>query len=419
MSVSQSETPRKTVLRTRLENLLAGRSMLTELEQTAADSVRTEEVVELLRALIGVESSETEAGVVRLLEAQLKPESLEYRLDPIAPGRDNVIVTLGERGAGRTLLLSAHMDTVPVGNEAAWSVPPLAGVVRDGRVYGRGATDDKGGVAAMVMALIGLRQAKVSLMGQVCLTCVAGETHGNLGTIHLAERGLTADFAIIGEYSEGDKIATTYRGALWGQLVIRGKSAHPGRAHLGADAIRAALDVFIPALRGYRFRFTPHPLVPDPQLTITQIQAGRRRSAIADHCLVVFDIRLVPGQDYRDVWRDLEVLVQETGRALPGIAATIEQFHALGPFETPADHPDVRTLAGCIEEVTGRAPAVMGKVGMCDGNVLVNRLGIPSVAYGPGNPSGAAVDEYCEIDRLEWCTRTYVLAAMRMLGACS
>ncbi|HET8579062.1 MAG TPA: M20/M25/M40 family metallo-hydrolase [Methylomirabilota bacterium] len=389
--------------------------MLSAPEAQATAAVSEQEVVDLLRRLIAVDTSENEQGAVRVLEELLRSEGIEYRLDPIAPGRDNVLVTLGKRDEGSVLLFSAHTDTVPVGNEAAWSAPPLAGMVRDRRVYGRGATDCKGGLAAMVMAAVALARARVPLRGRVLVTCVAGETHGNLGTLHLAERGLAADFAIVGEYSEGDKIATTYRGGLWGRLVILGKTAHPGRPHLGADAIRAALDHFVPALRGYAFRFTPHPLVPDPQLTITQIDAGHRRSAIADRCVVTFDVRLVPGQRCAEVWRGLEAAVGAVA-PLPGISARLERDYALDAFETPASHPHVKVLADCITEFTGRPPGVMGKVGMCDGNVLVNQLGIPSVAYGPGNPSGAAVDEYCDIDRLDLCTKVYILTAMRMLG---
>lgn len=389
-------------------------STLSRLEEQATGAVASGEIVALLQRLIAVDTSENESAAVRLLQELFEAEGIPYTLDPIAPGRDNVLVELGAPG-GRTLLFSAHTDTVQVGNAATWSLPPLGGVLRDGRVYGRGATDNKGGVAAMAMAVVALRRARVPLAGRVLLTCVVGETHGNLGTLHLAGKGLAADFAIVGEYSEGDKIATAYRGALWGRLVILGRTAHPGRAHLGADAIAAALDRFLPALRGYRFTFTPHPLVPDPGLTITQIQAGHRRSALADRCEVTFDIRLVPGQDHRLIWADLERIVAGTP-APPAIAAHLEKIYALDAFETPAAHPHVHLLADCVRAFTAKEPAIMGKVGMCDGNVLVNRLGIPSVAYGPGNPSGAAVDEYCAIDRLELCCKVYVLTAMRMLS---
>jgi acetylornithine deacetylase/succinyl-diaminopimelate desuccinylase family protein len=389
-------------------------STVEALERQALAAVSTSETVALLQRLIAVDTSESETEAVRILADLFHAEGIACRLDPMAPGRDNVVVTLGPAG-GRVLLLSAHTDTVQVGNPSAWSTPPLGGAVRDGRVYGRGATDDKGGVAAMAMAVVALHRARVPLAGRVVLTLVAGETHGNLGTLHLARQGLAADFAIVGEYSEGDKIATTYRGALWGRLIVLGKTAHPGRPHLGADAIAAALDHFIPALRRHRFDFTPHPLVPDPALTVTHIEAGHRRSAIADRCQVTFDIRTVPGQDLQALWDDLERVVGTTP-APRGITARLEQLYALGAFETPASHPHVRLLAECIRRFTGKEPAIMGKVGMCDGNVLVNHLGIPSVAYGPGNPSGAAVDEYCDIDRLQLCTNVYVLTALRMLG---
>jgi acetylornithine deacetylase/succinyl-diaminopimelate desuccinylase family protein len=388
--------------------------VLSPLERAVTDAVAEAEVVALLQRLIAVDTSQCEEPAARILCERLAAEGIEHRREPIAEGRDNVIASLGATG-GRTLLLSAHTDTVPVGDPDVWSAPPLGGVVREGRVYGRGATDDKGGVAAMTMALVALARAGVRLRGRLLLTCVAGETHGNLGTLHLAERGLAADFAIVGEYSEGDKIATAYRGALWGELTILGKTAHPGRAHLGADAIRAALDGFLPALRAHRFRFRPHPLVPDPQLTVTQIDAGRRRSAVADRCVVTFDVSLVPGQDHREVWKDLEAVVAAVP-CPPGIRAHLRLLYALDAFETPADHPDIVQLSESVRALTGRPAGIMGKVGMCDGNVLVNRLGIPSVAYGPGNPSGAAVDEYCDVDRLVLCTRVYALTAMRLLG---
>lgn len=385
--------------------------MLSADERAALDAVSIDECLELTRRLVAMDSSADDHEVGVVLHDLLRGEGIESRLEPVPGAGDNVIAQVGD-GAGARLLYSAHLDTVPVADATSWSQPPLAGVVRDGRLYGRGSSDCKGGLAGMAMALVGLARAGTMPRGTLTLTAVTGETKGNLGTRHLVDNGFGTDFAIVGEYSEATRIAIAYRGVVWARATIRGRTAHPGRAANGVDAIQVFLDELAPALRALSFDYRPHPLVPDPRLTITMLDAGHAINTVPDRCGASLDIRLVPGQRADEVWRELVSLVDEVA-ARAETPVDLELLHSLDPFETSARDPYVETLAGCVRELSGEEAHMMGKVGMCDGNVLASRLGIPVVSYGPGNPSAAGVDEYCEVAALGLCLRSYILFALR------
>lgn len=396
------------------QSAISPRPDLTHVEQRLVDSVDAQDVVLLLQELVRADSTHDETQVADILERELTDAGMSCTRTSIGGGRTNLVATAGRPGGQRRLIFNAHMDTVPAGARDTWSFDPFGGEIVGKRLYGRGSSDDKGGVAGMASAALALQRANVPLDGELLLTFVGGETQGNLGTRALAQAGLQADFAIIGEYSEADKIAIAYRGAIWGRLLVSGSTAHPGRPHLGADALAASLDVLLPLLRGHRFDFEPHPLLPDPQLTVTRIQAGHSKSMLADRLVADLDIRLLPGQDEASVWDELEAAV--TSAQLPrGIAARLEKSYGLNGFETPKNQHGVAVLRSVLRDLGHPDPPLIGKVGMCDGNVLVNDLNIPSIAYGPGNPSGTSADEFCDVDALWLATRAYALTAFRFL----
>lgn len=387
--------------------------MLTSSELRALDAVSVEECVQLTQDLVRIDSGDDDAQVATMLHDLLEREGLDCSVRPVPAGGANVVAQLGNDDGPR-LLYNAHMDTVPVGDSTTWTQPPLAGVVSGGRLYGRGVSDCKGGLAAMAMACIALTRAHVPLPGAVTFTAVTGETKGNRGTLQLVDEGLTADFAVIGEYSEATKVAIAYRGVIWGRVTARGRTTHPGRVADGADAIETFLDHVVPALRSLSLAHEPHPLVPDAALTITRLDAGHAVNAVSDRCTATFDIRLVPGQRSTDIWQTVVDAVDDAARAA-GTPIELDLIHSLDPFQTSARSPYVQALAECVSELSSSEVQMMGKVGMCDGNVLANRLAIPAVAYGPGNPSAAGVDEYCDIAALELSLKSYILFALRGL----
>ncbi len=396
--------------------------MLTPSEQAVLDAVDEQEVVELLRALVRARSVSPpdgdEAEAARVVAEHLTQGGIPARLDEIAPGRPNVLAELG-RGDGPTLLWNAHLDTVPAGNLDAWQSDPFGGEIRDGRLYGRGASDCKGGVAAMAAAAVALRRT-AALRGRIVLCFVMGEETGHLGARAALRRGLRADLAVVSEWSGSGKIAVGYRGGIFMALETRGRVAHGSRPMRGRNAIDLMTEQVLPRLKSTPMRFTRHPafMIQEPTWNVGTIAGGVATNVVADHCRATVDLRLVPGQDPDAVLAALRERV--SGLAYPdGEPAKVDLsvISMIGPFVTPAEHPVVATLHSSIGDVLGVTAEHFGKTGVADANVFAHEGGMPAVAYGPGNPSGHEPNEYCEVAELVRCTRVLAVSALRACGA--
>lgn len=384
-------------------------------EAKALHAVSAGETTALLADLVRIDSTHSEDAIAERLIKTFEVEGIDYRVVPGPTGHVNVLAHVGQNGLERPrLLYSAHMDATPVGARRNWTKDPYGALIDGGRLYGRGASDDKGGLAAMTMSLVALRRSQIPLDRGLLLTAVSRETDGNAGTRELAKLGLTADFAVVGEYSEATRIAVAYRGALWASFSAYGRTAHTGRPGLGADAIAATLDELVPRLRQYPFELYQHDLLRRPEVTVTQIRGGHSKSSLAEECDITVDARFLPGESVDRVWAGLRDRARDVQLALTGIECTAELIYGVNGFETSWDDRGVTMLANSITDVCGTSPKPMGKVGMCDGNILADWLNIPTVAYGPGNPSGMGPDEYCDIELLELSRRAYTLFGLRM-----
>jgi acetylornithine deacetylase/succinyl-diaminopimelate desuccinylase family protein len=394
--------------------------MLSARERAATDAVREEEVVALLRDLVrapSVNPPGNEAAAAAVVAERLEAAGIRAALDEVEPGRPNVLAEIGE-GEGPTLLWNAHLDTVPPGRRAAWTADPFGGEIRDGRLFGRGASDDKGGVAVMAAAAIALARAG-GVRGRLRLAFVVGEETGHLGTRAALGRGLRADLAVVGEWSGAGRIGIGYRGALWLAFETRGRAAHGSRPHRGLNAIDVMTEQVLPRLKATPMRFDRHPvfMIQEPTWSVGTIEGGISTNVVADHCRATTDLRLVPGQDpgaVLDLLRErLAGIRYPNGDPAP---VDVTVLSAVGPFITPVDHPVVTGLAGGIRDALGVEPEYFGKTGVSDANVLAHEGKIPSVAYGPGNASGHEPDEYVEIAELMRCTRVLVVSALRTCG---
>ncbi len=394
--------------------------MLTREEAAAVEAVREAELVALLRDLVRAPSvvpPGSEEAAAAVVAERLEAAGIPARLDYLEPGRPNVLAEVGA-GDGPTLLWNAHLDTVPPGNLAAWTADPFGGEVRDGRLYGRGASDDKGGIAAMAGAAIVLAR-RGGVRGRLRLAFVIGEETGHVGTRGALARGLAADLAVVGEWSGAHRIGVGYRGALWLAVETRGRAAHGSRPQRGLNAIDVMTEQVLPRLKATPMAFERHPtfLIQEPTWNVGTIEGGISTNVVADRCRATTDLRLVPGQDPAAVL----ALIRErlAGIRYPnGEPAPVELtvLNAVGPFLTPVDHPLVRGLASGIRDVLGAEPEYFGKTGVADANVLAHEGRIPSVAYGPGNPSGHEPDEYVEIAELVRCARVLAVSALRTCG---
>jgi acetylornithine deacetylase/succinyl-diaminopimelate desuccinylase family protein len=394
--------------------------MLTSAEMAALDAVDESGTVALLRDLVRARSvwpQDTEEKAAIVVAERLEAAGVRATLDYVAPGRPNVLAQLG-RGEGPTLLWNAHLDTVPPGNIAAWTADPFGGEVRDGKLFGRGASDDKGGVAVMAAAALAVARAG-GVRGTLKLSFVIGEETGHVGTRAALERGLTADLAVVGEWSGAARIGVGYRGALWLAFETRGRAAHGSRPMRGLNAIDVMTEQVLPRLKATPMTFERHPvfMIQEPTWNVGTIEGGLSTNVVADRCRATTDLRLVPGQDPAAV---LELLRQQLRdvRYPNGDPAPVEVtvLNAIGPFVTPVEHPVVVTLASSIRDVLGEEPGYFGKTGISDANALAHEGKIPSVAYGPGNPTGHEPNEHVELTELARCTRVLAVSALRACG---
>lgn len=395
--------------------------MHLDIQDKVIRHIQTDEIVEFLRELVRTPSINPpgdEQGVAEVVGNRLRREGIPFDFQEVAPNRPNVVARLPGSSGKPVLLFNAHMDTVPLGDLNAWTVDPLAAEVRDGKLYGRGATDDKGGLACMVMAAVALKRAGVPLQGDLIVTAVVGEETGGLGTQHLLDSGLEADMAIVGEWSTPTRIALGYRGRIGLDLVTHGKAAHASRPAYGVNAIDMMTELVLPALKKLKmdYRKDDFFMVKEPTMNVGTIQGGTKTNVVPDLCRVTVDMRLMPGQVAHQVCRQIEESLDQLRSDHDDLRVELHVTGTIEPFLTLPDERLVRVLSKAIQQVTGTSPEYFGKSGTCDGNLLVHRARIPSVAYGPGNPSSHGPNEYVDLAHLAPVTQVYALTALAICG---
>ncbi len=365
--------------------------------------------VAFLRELVAIPSADPPGGelavALRVHEA-LTGLGIEAELDEFLPGRANVVGRLRGRGEKAPLVFSAHMDTVPPG-ERAWSHPPFAGDLVDGKVRGRGAADMKSALAAFIAAAAALRGGP-QLAGDVILAFTAGESANCLGARRLVERGFRAEIGafLCGEPSTLDLVLAE-KAVLWVEALAEGRSGHVS-GDPGVDAIRL-MRGFLDRLDGWRPVETPHPLLTPPSVAIGRIEGGQAVNVTPDRCRAEIDIRFAPGTHHEAVMADLRRL------APPGLRLSVIDFKP-----AVAAKPGCAFVVACAaaaEAETGRAPARLGVPYYSDGAILLDGLDAPFVILGPG-PLGMSgqIDEWVEAEAVEAAARIYTRVARDWLA---
>lgn len=322
----------------------------------------------------------------------------EFVREPFAE-RPQVIARLGRAGPGtRTLVLNGHMDVVSPGDRDEWSYDPFEGVVDDGRVYGRGASDMKSGLTA---ALLAARAAARSdaLDGELVLTFAVGEETGDPGTLRLVE-DLDADFGVVLEPTEL-VVDTAGKGLAWYTLDVRGEQSHASKPHLGTNALAGVLSLS-DEIEAYQKRLAErtHPLLGSALCTPTVCSTGETQNVVPGEAELRFDRRMLPGEDTADV-DDQMAAFAETLRER-GCDASVTRMTLYEAAEIPTDAEIARVFRRHANDVAGVDTAPHGKTAATDQRYLVNDAGVPTIIWGPGSPSQAhAVDEWARTDLLE------------------
>jgi acetylornithine deacetylase/succinyl-diaminopimelate desuccinylase family protein len=356
-----------------------------------------------------------EAAVARALGKYLRRAGLTVEYQPIAPRRVNMLATLCGRQPGPTLLYCGHSDTMPI--TGTWSVDPHGGVIRDGRLYGRGACDMKGGLAAMAAAGAALSQMRGIMRGTLLLAAVIDEENQGAGAAALAESGVKAEWAVIAEPTENVPVIVS-NGQINFVFTLRGKAGHGSVPAGGRNAIYDGVRLVNALLRLAEEKFPrrSHPLVGAASLNVGTFHGGAQTSIIADHCQVTVDRRVVPGEDVAGVIQEMETLLDDLRRADAGFDVEMTIPYCLPPVAIPKDSPVVRALRQSALAVGGKDPGVAGMRATTDAATLAGKGGIPTVVFGPGSLAQAhKEDEYILVDAMVEAAMIFACAAANLL----
>jgi len=369
---------------------------------------------------------EGELAAARWVEARCRAIGLETHFTEVVPGRPNVIA-LHRMGEGPTLMLEGHTDVVTEGDPAAWSDPPFSAMIRDGRIYGRGANDMKAGVVCALIATKAIVESGITLGGSLLLGLVCDEEGQMLGIKHFVEQGWAdqVDAAIICEPEE-NHLCTCQKGVMWLHIIIGGEMAHGAMPLTGVNSAYP-MARFLTAVEQLESAEIAahgcHPHLGQPSITPTILASPVRGQGEAQNNVmpgateVILDCRLIPGQQPERLAATIAALL---GKATAGdgrLRATCTVLEIRHPTETDPAHPVVTTLASAYTDLTGQPPIYGGVPGSTDGTILHARKGIPIVTCGPGDISiPHHIDEWVSIAEIKTAARLYAVAAMRYLG---
>jgi acetylornithine deacetylase len=368
-------------------------------------------VAELLSRLVAIDSVNPalvpggagEAEIAAFVAGWLTEQGLEVVVDDSVDGRPSVVGVAHGSGGGPALMLNAHLDTVGV----AGMDRPHEPAVRDGRLYGRGAYDMKGGLAAIMLA--GAAAVRDDLRGDVIVTAVADEEHASEGVQSVLRRW-GADACVVTEPTH-ERACVAHKGFVWAELELRGRAAHGSRPDLGVDAIVGAGPV-LTGMRALQARLDarPHPLLGPGSLHASLVSGGQELSSYPARCVLAVERRTLPGEAAADVERELGELLALAREADPRLQTELRLGLVREPFEVDPAAPIVTTLRAAAERTLGAEPEIVGDHPWMDA-AFTSAAGIPTVVYGPGGTGAHAVDEYADLASVERCAAVLVATA--------
>ncbi len=382
-----------------------------------AGKVTPDELREITQALVRTPSLNPPGDVrecADVLAGILQKEGIPVEKVVVTDNLINVVATLEGQGPGKTMWFNGHMDVVPVGPD--WTKDPWGGEFSDGKIYGRGASDMKGGLASMMGSMIALKRAGCPFNGKILFTAVADEETGSdAGTVWLIEnRKLTADYAIVSEPTNGF-VEIGHRGTLWLEATFKGRSCHASRPHVGVNAVHYAGKAIV-ALMNMELTARQEIFeVPTGCVSVTVVGGGTKLNVIPNRCTIGIDRRMLPIETVEDATEQIRRTI--AGVVDEGASFELRQVKAWPPVMEEENHILVRTLKSAFEEVKGVKPQVRGKAGATDASFIKGMAGVPIVLYGPG-PSKVAhtADEYVELDELVSASHMYTMTTLDLLS---
>jgi acetylornithine deacetylase len=367
------------------------------LAETLAELVRIPSINPDLVAGAAGEGAQAEAIAQRLR----RTPGIEVELQEAGGGRPNVIASVG-RGAGRTLMLNGHIDTVGVSGMIAPFEPRIEG----NRLYGRGSYDMKGSMAGALVLLEQLARVNEPA-GRVIVTFVVDEEYASLGTQAVCRdlERWRPDAAIVLENSALD-ICVAHKGFAWAEIVTHGQAAHGSRYWLGVDAIAnmGAVLVGLKQLNADLLARAPHRYLGAPSLHASLIEGGQELSSYPATCRLQLERRTVPGDTAEQIHAELQAVLNAAAGSDDSFTADLSLGLVRAPFEVAEDAEIVQTLLAATRLERDDEPAFIGKAGWAD-SALLAAAGVPTVYFGPDGAGAHATEEWIDLDSLVAYTR--------------
>jgi len=334
-----------------------------------------------LRRLVEADTTagKGELAAAEIISAELSQSGIDSTIDSWDSNRANLIARIKSAGHRRPLLFACHLDVVEPGHEG-WESPPFEAVEREGRIYGRGSADMKGGIAAIVTAVRQLVDSGVKLAGDIILVAAAGEETDSCGA-----KRFIRDFGgklpklagvILPEPTEFE-VVTAHRGMLWLRVTTKGKAAHGSTPQLGINAI-GSMKTVLAELENYKIDVEPHKLLGGCSMSINTISGGREINVVPDECSIGIDIRTLPGQNHQDIIDDFEKIFARLKGERQEFKAAVSVVREVAALQTDNNCDFVRDFCSVVGAGGTRA------VGFTTDGPHFAPLGAPVVIFGPG-----------------------------------
>jgi acetylornithine deacetylase len=358
---------------------------------TLADLVRINSVNPSL-----VAGAQGESEIADYVERSFRDMGLEVTRHESVAGRPSVVGRLAGMGGGRSLMLNAHYDTVGVEGMRE----PFSARIDDGRLYGRGAYDMKGSLAACMAAAAALQRDRIGLAGDLLLTAVADEEHSSIGTAEVIEQ-YEVNGAIVTEPTELD-VCLAHKGFVWLEVTVTGRAAHGSRPELGIDANMhmGRILTHLEWLNRELADRTPHRFVGVPSLHAPLLRGGTAASVYAASCALTVERRTVPGETEQQVVGEIQAILDELGSGDPNFQAELHTTLVREPFQVPIDSPIVRHVERAVTAVTGEEPIRAGQSPWMDA-ALLSAAGVDTVVIGPAGAGAHSDVEWVDLESVE------------------
>jgi succinyl-diaminopimelate desuccinylase len=381
--------------------------------------IRKKELVDLATRLVQT-PTENPPGNEKVAAQFLKPilSKMGFKIKTVLSpeGRWNLVAEKRWGRGGRTLIFNGHLDVVPAGDPSQWKYPPFQGKLARGRIYGRGASDMKGGIASFVHALSMIDRSKIHLhQGAVVLHLVSDEeSHGRQGMGFLTRKGgIQGDAVLVGEPTDLQPVIA-HKGALWLRISTLGRSAHSARPHLGVNAIEKMVKL-VDRLNSIPLE-KEHPLLGKPTLSIGSIRGGTKINIVPDRCDIEVDRRMLPGEKKDEVLKEMKEILNSLQLQDPLFQYRMEEIAFAEPSEVSPEEEIVRMGVESIQEVVGEKPLLRAFSGFTDSRFYINQCHIPTLIFGPGGTNQIhTTDESVEVDALVHAAHIYALIVIHYL----